>query len=90
MSIEKHADEIKAVLKGMLRGAPDHTRFEWLSLTQEEWKKAAEIHHFMRLSNFLLCMSSGAFEAILDGDIDLAATLEVVHQEVLKDESKPS
>lgn len=88
MSLDASSQELREVIGGLLRRASGDTRLRLLEMTADEWRQAASLHDLLQKTTVLQSLSDAAFDAVHDGDIDVAVLIKSVHHIVLLGEQR--
>lgn len=83
MSLDASSQELREVIGGLLRRASGDTRLRLLEMTADEWRQAASLHDLLQKTTVLQSLSDAAFDAVHDGEIDVALLIKSVHHIVL-------
>lgn len=88
MSLDASSQELREVIGGLLRRASGETRLRLLEMTADEWRQAASLHDLLQKTTVLQSLSDAAFDAVHDGEIDVAVLIKSVHHIVLLAEQR--
>lgn len=88
MSLDASSQELREVIGGLLRCASGETRLRLLEMTADEWRQAASLHDLLQKTTVLESLSGAAFDAVHDGEIDVAVLIKSVHHSVLLAEQR--